>query len=215
LKVINADYQIEWIHKVGATGRRELFAVTKPFAGHKSGLNEGDVILELNNELIIRPSSLLKLDMPSSLEATIVRERQILQTTVHTFPTEKTETSRVILFCGGVIQQPYLAVRQRVSKLHSDVFVAGFISGSPFERYGISSRVFITSINGVPTPTLDVFAEEVSKIEDNKFFRLTGMTSHDIQFVKTLKRDEHYFPMIEYQRDRKERSGWSVTKPRR
>jgi hypothetical protein len=157
------------------------------------------------------PSPLVRHDMPVSLTATILRDREVLQSTLTTFPTEKTETSRFILFCGALIQQPYLSVRQRVSTLWSDVFVAGRIEGSPFERFGVKSRSFITHVNSVSTPTLDAFLEEIGKIEDNKYFRLTGTTIQNTHFVKTLKRDEHYFPLTEYQRNSEEPSGWRTT----
>jgi hypothetical protein len=65
-------------------------------------------------------------------------------------------------------------------------------------------------VNGVSTPKLDVFLNEVAKIEDNKYFRITGTTWDNIQWVKTLKRNEHFFPITEYRRDRAEVSGWST-----
>jgi C-terminal processing protease CtpA/Prc len=161
---------------------------------------------------VLHPSSVFKLDMPPTLQATILRDREVVRLTLTTFPTEKIETSRVILFCGAVIQQPYLAVRQSVGTLHSDVYVAACLPGSPFTRYEGKTGAFITHINGMSTPTLDSFLNEVNKIEDNTYFRLTCMNTQNIQFVKTLKRDEHYFPLIEYLRDHDERSGWKIMK---
>lgn len=168
------------------------------------------MILELDGELVTEPSSLFNAEIAPSMQATILRDRQIVKTVLSTFPTEKIETSRFILFCGAVIQQPYLAVRQRVRTLHSDVFIAGMIRGSPMERFGVDSMTFITHVNNTPTPNLDAFLEQVHQIEDNKYFRLTGMTATSIQFVETLRRDEHYFPMTEYRKDNKEASGWNT-----
>jgi pro-apoptotic serine protease NMA111 len=181
-------------------------------AGHSSGLEEGDILLELDHELVTHPASLFKSNMPSSLDAVLLRNRQVLRCSITTFPTEMTQMSRFLFFCGGIIQEPYLSVRQRVSILHSEVFLAGNVPGSPFQRYNVESYVFITHVNNLPTPTLDSFIEEIKKIEDNKYFRLTGMTTHNAQFVKTLKRDEHYFPLIKYEKDPKEPHGWKAAK---
>jgi C-terminal processing protease CtpA/Prc len=83
-------------------------------------------------------------------------------------------------------------------KLPSEVYIAGWIHGSPTSRWGVYARNYITEVNGVPTPDLQVFLDQIKKIENNKFFRLTLMTTQNVQFVKTLKRDELYFPLTEY-----------------
>lgn len=62
------------------------------------------------------------------------------------------------------------------------------------------------------TPDLDAFSAEVMKIEDNKFFRITSVTENGVPGVGILKRDEHYFPLTEFVRDRGESSGWKVTR---
>jgi len=170
------------------------------------------VIVTLDGELAVTPGSLWKHDLPSSLQALVLRDRKLLSLSIITYPTEKIETSRIIVFCGAVLQQPYLAVRQRASKLYSDVFIAGCLPGSPFRRYDLATHTFITHVNGVATPNLDVFLKEVERIKDNAYFRVTGMTTSNIQFVKTLKRDEHYFPITEYRRDRSESCGWSTVR---
>ena len=191
-----------------STELRQLFVVTKPYAGDVSGLEEGDVILSLDNELITRASTFLNVDLPSKLEAVVVRNFKVITLDINTFPTEDVEATEILIFCGAVIHRPHLAARQTVSRLHSEVYIAGYMNGSVVERYNVAGQVFITHVNGVSTPDLDTFVTEVRKIQDQEYFRLTGMTIQNIQFVKTLKKDDYYFPMTKYTRDNKEGCGW-------
>jgi hypothetical protein len=201
----------EWIRRVEDTVLRHLYKVVKPYASINSGLKEGDLILTMGNELVTRPSSLFKPDFPPSLDIVILRNREVITTSITTFPAEELETTRVIFFCGAIIQAPNLSVRQYALKLYSEVYVASYISGSPWPRYTGKWNSFITHINGVPTPDLDAFFNEVSKVEDNTYLQVTAMTNDNIPWVKNLRRDEHFFPITEYRRDRREASGWRTT----
>ena len=74
--------------------------------------------------------------------------------------------------------------------------------------YGLAPTNFITHVNGVATPDLSTFLEEVKKIPDNTYFRLKVMTFDNIPWVATMKKNEHYFPTIEFIKDRSEELGW-------
>jgi hypothetical protein len=60
----------------------------------------------------------------------------------------------------------------------------------------------------VPTPNLDAFLREVKKIKDNEYFRLKVITFDNVPWVATMKKNEHYFPTIEYVKDASESLGW-------
>lgn len=70
--------------------------------------------------------------------------------------------------------------------------------------YGLAPTNFITHVNAVPTPDLSAFVKEVNKIKDNTYFRLRVVTFDNVPWVATLKKNEHYFPMLE----------WVKTRPR-
>jgi hypothetical protein len=200
----------EWANRVESSDFRQVFQVTMPYAGHESGFQEGDIILTLDGELVTQASSVFKPELPDSLQAVIVRNSNVMSTEINTFPTEDVETSRIILFCGAVLQKPHLGIRQKVTSLYSGVYVSGYWTGSPVQRFEISTREFITAVNGVSTPDLETFIREVGRIRDNDYFRLTSMNTQNIQFVKTMKKDDYYFPMVEYQMDKQEASGWKL-----
>ena len=48
----------------------------------------------------------------------------------------------------------------------------------------------------------------MKKIGDNEYFRLKVMTFDNVPWVATLKKNEHYFPTIEYLKDVSEPLGW-------
>jgi hypothetical protein len=74
--------------------------------------------------------------------------------------------------------------------------------------YSLASTNFLTHVNNIPTPDLDTFLHEVKKIGDNEYFRLKVMTFDNVPWVATMKKNEHYFPTIEYVRDATEPLGW-------
>lgn len=124
-----------WISKVAASNpsRHELFMVRKidcaPSTGHDSqSLHEGDIILTLNGNLITRVSELDVMYDNEFLDALVVRNGQEVALRVPTIPTEDLETDRAVIFCGAVLHRPHHAVRQQISKLHSEVYVSARVS---------------------------------------------------------------------------------------
>ncbi|PIG78992.1 nuclear serine protease HtrA2/Nma111 [Aspergillus arachidicola] len=206
----------EWIEKVTQENpsRHQLFMVRKvdcPPAGFDNTADtfqEGDIILTLDGQLITRVSELDVMYDKEFLEALIVRNGQEMRIQVPTVPTADLETDRAVVFCGAVLQKPHHAVRQQISKLHSEIYVSARSRGSPSYQYGLSPTNFITAVNGVPTPDLDRFVKEVSKIPDNTYFRLRAVTFDNVPWVVTMKKNDHYFPMSEYLKDPSQPYGW-------
>lgn len=206
-----------WITKVAEanSSRHQLFMVRKidcaPPSGHDSqSLQEGDIILTLNGKLITRVSELDIMYDHEYLDALIVRGGQEMTLKVPTIPTEDLETDRAVIFCGAVLHRPHHAVRQQISRLHSEVYVSARTRGSPSYQYGLAPTNFITAVNDIPTPTLTEFLDAVNKIPDNTYFRLRVCTFDNVPWVATMKKNEHYFPTVEYVKDPREANGWKV-----
>ena len=124
-----------WISKVAeaSPSRHQLFMVRKidcaPSSGYDSqSLQEGDIILTLNGKLITRVSELDIMYDNEFLDALVVRGGQEVTLKVPTIPTGDLETDRAIIFCGAVLHRPHHAVRQQISKLHSEVYVSARVS---------------------------------------------------------------------------------------
>ncbi|OQE18348.1 hypothetical protein PENSTE_c018G02255 [Penicillium steckii] len=208
----------EWIQKVAQANpsRHQLFMVRKVdcppanFTSDVDSFQEADIILTLDGQLITRVSELDVMYEKEVLDALIVRNGQEMRIRVPTVPTEDLETDRAVVFCGAVLQKPHHAVRQQISKLHSEIYVSARSRGSPAYHYGLAPTNFLTAVNGVPTPNLDSFVEEVRKIPDNTYFRLRAVTFDNVPWVVTMKKNDHYFPMSEYIKDPSSEAGWST-----
>lgn len=199
-----------WIERVDKEDpeRHQLFMVRKVDANHTGGLAEGDIILTLNGRLVTRVTDFDVMYRNEVLDVVIIRKREEVSLKVHTVPTEEFETDRAVIFCGAVLHRPHHAVRQQISKVHSDVYISARMAGSPAYMYGLAPTNFITHVNGVSTPDLDAFVAETNKIPDNTYFRLKIMTFDNQPWVATMKKNEHYFPTQEFIKDASEREGW-------
>ena len=200
-----------WLQKVVESNpsRHQLFMVRKIDCaasnaedGKGDSFQEGDIILTLNGKLITRVSEFDIMYDQEYLDARVVRNGKELQLRVPTIPTSDIETSRAVIFCGAVLQRPHHAVRQQISKLHSEIYVSARSRGSPSYQYGLAPTNFITAVNGVETKDLDTFVREVKKIPDNTYFRLRAVTFDNVPWVVTMKKNDHYvrlsspFPLL-------------------
>lgn len=154
LRILNVEFQTvqmsqarvmgvseSWIEKTEQEDpeRHQLFMVRKVDSGHEDGLQEGDVLLTLNDKLITRAPDLDVMYNNEYLDAVVVRKREEMAIKVPTVPTEDLETDRVVIFCGATLHRPHQAVRQQISKIHSDVYISSRARGSP--SYMVSSQV--------------------------------------------------------------------------
>jgi S1-C subfamily serine protease len=228
----------EWIKKVADdnSSHHQLFMVRKRTFERdqdtEAGLKEGDVVLTLNGKIITRVSELDVMYDHDVLDAVIVRDCEEMHIQVPTVSAQNIETDRAVSFCGAVLQRPHLAVRQQISKLHSEVYVSARSRGSPSYQYGLAPTNFVTHVNGVPTSDLEAFVKEVVKIKDNTCestmpimpsaptplttggsnkrtdFRLKCMTFDNVPWICTMKKNDHYFPTMEWIKDPAEACGW-------
>ncbi|ORY65327.1 Pro-apoptotic serine protease NMA111 [Pseudomassariella vexata] len=171
-------------------------------------LLEGDIILTLNGNMITKVSQFDVMYSHEVLDAVIVRDCQQMELQVPTVSADDIETDRAISFCGAILHAPHHAVRQQISKLHSEVYVSARTRGSPAYQYGLAPTNFITHINGKPTPDLNTFLDAVTKIPDNTYFRIKAITFDNVPWVITMKKNEHYFPTMEWIKDSSETCGW-------
>ncbi|TVY60689.1 Pro-apoptotic serine protease, partial [Lachnellula suecica] len=203
----------EWIKKVAEdnSSRHQLFMIRKRTfeRGDQAGaLMEGDVILSLNGKIITRVQELDVMYDHEVLDAVIVRDCEEMSLKIPTVSADDLETDRAVSFCGAILHRPHHAVRQQISKLHSEVYVSARTRGSPAYQYGLAPTNFITHVNGKLTPDLEAFLKAVVDIPDNTYFRLKAMTFDNVPWVITMKKNDHYFPTTEWIKDPAESSGW-------
>ncbi|KAK6610043.1 nuclear serine protease 2 [Botrytis cinerea] len=203
----------EWIHKVAEDNRsrHQLFMVRKRTFERNSesgALLEGDIILSLNGKIITRVNEFDVMYDHDVLDAVIVRDCKEMNLKLDTVSADDLETDRAISFCGAILHRPHHAVRQQISKLHSEVYVAARTRGSPSYQYNLTPTNFVTHVNGKPTPDLEAFLKVVIQIPDNTYFRIKVVTFDNVPWVITMKKNDHYFPTTEWIKDPSEKSGW-------
>ncbi|KAF2743930.1 Pro-apoptotic serine protease NMA111 [Sporormia fimetaria CBS 119925] len=223
LRILNVEFQTvqmsharvmgvseEWIERIEKESpeRHMIFMVRKVDSNHNDGLREADVLLTLNGKMITHAPDLDIMYDKEYLDAVVVRDREEISIRVPTVLTTDLETDRAVIFCGATLHAPHHAVRQQISKIPSEVYISSRCRGSPAYLYGLSSTNFLTHVNDKPTPDLDTFLTEVKKIPDNKYFRLRVVTFDQVPWVATIKKNEHYFPTIEYRKDVNEALSW-------
>ncbi|EQL03425.1 Peptidase cysteine/serine, trypsin-like protein [Ophiocordyceps sinensis CO18] len=203
----------EWIKKVTQANRshHQLFMVSKRTferGQHPVSLLEGDIVLTLDGKICTTISDFDVMYSRELLDAIIVRECEELHLQLPTVAADDMETDHAVSFCGAVLHRPHQAVRQQISKLHSEVYVSSRIRGSPAYQYGVAPTNFITHVNGRPTPDLGSFIAATRKIPDNTYFRLKAVTFDSVPWVITMKKNDHYFPTMEWVKDGNEACGW-------
>ena len=77
------------------------------------------------------------------------------------------------------------------------VYVSRWSYGSPAHKYGLRATVWLTEINGTPTPDLDAFLAVVTQLEDNAPVRLMTVDLTGKSSAHTLKTDHHYWPTLQ------------------
>ncbi|KAH7275321.1 trypsin-like cysteine/serine peptidase domain-containing protein [Fusarium solani] len=203
----------EWIKKVTQANRshHQLFMVSKRAferVNHPVSLLEGDIVLTLNGKMCTTISDFDVMYSHEVLDAVIVRECEEMNLQLPTVAADDVETDHAVSFCGAILHRPHQAVRQQISKLHSEVYVSSRIRGSPAYQYGLAPTNFITHVNGTSTPDLDSFIAATREIPDNTYFRLKAVTFDCVPWVITMKKNDHYFPTMEWIKDDKEACGW-------
>jgi S1-C subfamily serine protease len=162
----------EWIKKVTQANRshHQLFMVSKRTferVNQPASLLEGDIVLTLNGKICTTISDFDVMYSNDVLDAVIVRECQEVHLQLPTVSADDVETDHAVSFCGAILHRPHQAVRQQISKLHSEVYVSSRIRGSPAYQYGVAPTNFITHVNATPTPDLNSFIAATRKIPDN------------------------------------------------
>ncbi|KAL1888566.1 hypothetical protein Cpir12675_006130 [Ceratocystis pirilliformis] len=208
----------EWMHKVSEANKthHQLFMVSKRWLVQDEedddlGLHEGDILLTLNDKLITRVAELDIMYSNDMLMARVVRRNKELELKLTTAKTDDVETHRALWFCGAIIHRPHQAVRQQISRLPSEVYVSARSRGSPSYQYGLAPTNFITHVNRTETKTLDAFLDAVREIPNNTYFVLKAVTFDGVPWVVTMKKNDHYFPTVEWKKDDSDPCGWKRT----
>ncbi|TVU28235.1 hypothetical protein EJB05_19744 [Eragrostis curvula] len=189
--------------------RRQVLRVKGCLAGSKAEklLEQGDMILAINKEPITCFLDIEKacqeldksVGSDGTLNMTIFRQGKEIDLIVGTDVRDGNGTTRMVNWCGCMIQDPHSAVRALgfLPEEGHGVYVARWCHGSPVHRYGLYALQWIVEVNGQPTPDLETFIQVVKGLEHGEFVRVRTVHLNGKPRVLTLKQDLHYWPTWE------------------
>ncbi|XP_068642397.1 protease Do-like 7 [Aristolochia californica] len=193
--------------------RRQVLRVKGCLAGSKAEqrLEQGDMLLAINKEPITCfrdiENACQELDKSGDTEGflnvTIFRQGQEIDLLVGTDVRGGNGTTRMVNWCGSVVQDPHPAVRALgfLPEEGHGVYVARWCHGSPVHRYGLYALQWIVEINGRLTPDLETFVNVIKELEHGEFVRVRTIHLNGKPRVLTLKQDLHYWPTWELKFD--------------
>ncbi|TXG69965.1 hypothetical protein EZV62_004900 [Acer yangbiense] len=189
--------------------RRQVLRVKGCLAGSNAEnlLEQGDMVLAVNKQPVTCfrdiENACQALDKSDNndgkLDITIFRQEREIDLRVGTDVRGGNGTTRVINWCGCIVQDPHAAVRALgfLPEEGHGVYVARWCHGSPVHRYGLYALQWIVEINGKPIPNLDAFVKVTKEIEHGEFVRVRTVHLNGKPRVLTLKQDLHYWPTWE------------------
>lgn len=193
--------------------RRQVLRVKGCLAGSRAEnlLEQGDMVLAINKEPVTcfrdiedACQELVRCnDNDGQLKMTIFRQGREIDLLVGTDVRDGNGTTRVINWCGCIVQDPHVAVRALgfLPEEGHGVYVARWCHGSPVHRYSLYALQWIVEVNGKPTPDLDSFVAVTKEIEHGEFVRVRTIHLNGRPRVLTLKQDLHYWPTWELRFD--------------
>ncbi|EQC31736.1 hypothetical protein, variant [Saprolegnia diclina VS20] len=182
--------------------KRQVLAIKRCAAGTDAyaQLQSGDLLLSIDGTVVAKDFDVERLCMgKSEVQLVVLREQQEMTLPVQTMELSGWGTSRVITWCGLVIQEPHYAVVNLgyVPEEGGGVYCSRWCYGSPAHKYGLRATMWIVQVNNEPTPTLDAFIKVVENLQNGASVRMKTVALNTKPKVLTLKTDYHYWPTVE------------------
>lgn len=180
-------------------GRRQALKAIGAAAGSpvKLLLPEGDLLLSLDGAVV---ASFADVDEavaahvgahdrpPPPMRAVAWRAGAEVELRLPLTAAAATGTERVVVWAGAQVQATHRAVAELgYLPPEGGCYVSRWHHGSPAHRHGLFAAVWLTSVNGVLTPTLDALLVAVRGVGDRQPARLCITSLHGRRKVLTLK----------------------------
>lgn len=197
----------DWIEKIEKETDDEIkflnvVRVSAPLRDEAaSPLQFADIVLSVNGKSVTCMRDLSPMYTHEELKFQIVRDMKVMDIVVPTVDSSILNTTRILAWCGALIQEPHHGVRQLMQKIPSRVYVARKSAGGPVAQYGILTSVFITHVNDQETKDLEDFVRITESIPDNTYVKLRLVSYDLVPGAVSIKTNYHYFPTQELKKD--------------
>ncbi|RKP05648.1 trypsin-like cysteine/serine peptidase domain-containing protein [Thamnocephalis sphaerospora] len=197
----------EWVRRVEEANpsRHQLFMIRRVETDSPASqtLRDLDLVLAVNGKVVTRTYEMDIKGDDEELELAMEMTVRVPTTLIN-----GEGTDRIICWAGAIIQEPHKAVLQQSKTLPSRVYISARSRGSPSYMYGMVPTMWITQVNGKPTPDLDAFLSAVRVCPDNEYVRVKTISFDMIPMVLSIKQNLHYWPTSELVRDPSADCGW-------
>ncbi|KAK4416427.1 Protease Do-like 7 [Sesamum alatum] len=193
--------------------RRQVLIVKGCSAGSEAEnlLEQGDMVLAINKVPVTCFRDIEDAcqeldrcnDSDGKLTLTIFRQGREIDILVGTDVRDGNGSTRMINWCGSIVQDPLPSVRALgfLPEEGHGVYVTRWCNGSPAHQYGLYALRWIVEVNGKPTPNLDALVAVIKEIDHGEFVRVKTIHLTGRPRVLTLKQDLHYWPTWELRFD--------------
>ncbi|KAL7754476.1 hypothetical protein RI367_000457 [Sorochytrium milnesiophthora] len=175
----------EWLERIfeaNGQSKYSVVAVRRTVSNTETSqvLKEGDLILACNGQVVSRAGDLTQVkphpaDPNQTLNLTIFRDGQELQVTVPLVCLTSAPSVEAVVWAGAVVQEPHRPTFLHIKHVPRGVYISVLYTGSPAHRDGLTACLFVTEVNGKPTPDLKSFLaavdEDPSKLTTVNFMR--------------------------------------------
>ena len=183
--------------------RRRVLKVRRVVVGTEAEkwLKSGDLILAVDGDLVTSFRELERAVQRPQVRLSLWRRGALLELDIATTVLAAQGIDRALSWAGALLQVPHRSLAAQRGIERSGVFVAHYSPGSPAARYGLQIGRRIVEVDGLPTPDLATFIEQVRGREHRSSVRLKTVNWNRSIEVITLKLDKHYWPSYQLQRN--------------
>lgn len=179
--------------------RRQALAILRTVAGTPAAdvLKPGDLILTIDGNPVTRFREVEHATQRDTVVVEFLRDGKTQTATIATEALDGRGVRRAVMWAGALLQAPYRDMSAQRGVEPFGVYVSYFAYGSPASRFGLFAGRRIVAVDGVATPDLDGFLENVANKADRTSVLLTTVTWNGAIDVLTLKLDQTYWPTYE------------------
>ncbi len=184
-----------------AQGSRRVLVVARTVrtAPARDVLLPGDLILEANGSFVREPWEVEDLISDGAVQLTVLRDGKELGVRVEPHLLATTETDRVLIWAGAVLQDvpPWLPAQRGTPE--TGVYVSWYWYGTPAGRYGLRPSWRIVAVNDTQVDNLEAFVAALG--DPAASVRLTYVDLKGREKVLTLKPNPEAWPTEDLRRD--------------
>jgi pro-apoptotic serine protease NMA111 len=174
----------------------QVLQIAKLVAGSdsKHKLQEGDLLLQINGELIQSFEQYDRAIQSAELNVSVWRDGKLHTVKVKTKQLSDDDTKEVYLWAGALVQKTHRAVASQYGIEAKGVYVAWFWYGSPANRYGLKPLHRISEFEGEAVESLEQFIKLSQKHKNKTYVSIRLLDLIGRESIITLKQDNHYWP---------------------